>query len=163
MDDLFQWVEQHPCTASAAPPQPVCIAPADPLQTPPDLPAEFAAIWKILEQHRGAASAITAPQIAAAAGLWPDMSPANAGTKVRKILEQTQDWWPWPVCGDSEGFYLAVTAEEMAHYSANLRGRFGSIIKRFVSHRRAGVRVGFTYLGKGRWSGTPKGVMPIAK
>jgi len=163
-EDLFTWAEQHPCQAPAAPVQQPRISPSVPsVSSVPALPSEFSAIWAVLELHRGADFAITAPEIALTAGLWPEMSPANCGTKVRKILEITQDYWPWPVCGDRDGFYLAATAEEMAHYSANLRSRAMGILRRFASHRRAGRRAGFEYLGHGRWAANTKEVMPIAR
>ena len=116
------------------------------------LPPEFAAIWNVLEQHVGAEDAITAPAIAAAACLWPDMTPVNAGTKVRKILELTQDAWPFPICGDANGYYLAANAEELSHYCANLRSRAFCCHRRFASVRNAGRRAGFEYLGHGRWA-----------
>lgn len=144
MDDLFTWAEQQ----RALPVQPACTPPADPLQTPPEWPQ----IWAILEGHRGQAAAITAPQIAAAAGLWPHLSETNRGTKVRKILELAQDSWPAPICGDADGYYVAADPAELDHYCANLRSRALCIHRRFASFRRAGRRAGFQYHGHGRWS-----------
>ena len=109
-------------------------------------------IWAVLAHHRGQAAAITAPAIAEAAGLWPDVTPVNRGTRVRKVLELAQDVWPWPVCGDGDGYYLAVTADEMTHYCAQVRSRALCNLRRFASFRKAGKRVGFPYLGHGRWA-----------
>lgn len=135
-------------TAAAPPPQPACTPPAAALPPPP----EFAAIWSILERHHGAAAAITAPAIAAAAGLWPHLSTADRGTRVREVLSQHQDVWPWPVCGDSTGYYLAATPDELTHACATLRSRGVACLRRFASLRRAARRVGFDYLGHGRWA-----------
>jgi hypothetical protein len=150
-DDLFAWAEQRSCRPPAPPVQPICMASAP--QAPTDLPDGYREIVAVLRHHRGAESAITAPQIAQTAGLWPDLSPVNRGTKVRKVLELTQDFWPFPICGDSDGYYVAATADELTHYCANLRSRALCILRRFASSRRAGRRAGFTYHGRGRWSG----------
>ena len=131
-DDLFAYAEQHPDTAA-------------------EMPAEAERIFAVIARHLGAESAITAPDIAEVAGLWTEMKPANRGTKIRKILEQHQEAWPFPICGDSEGYYVAITAEELSHYCANLRSRALCCLTRFASFRKAGKRAGFNYLGKGRW------------
>jgi hypothetical protein len=145
--DLFAWAAQHTCTSQEPTLQPPCTPPAQ-----ADLPPEARPIFAVLAAHRGAACAITAPRIAAAAGLWPDLGDANRGTKVRKILELTQDAWPFPVCGDSDGYYVAATPEELTHYCANLRSRALCILRRFASVRTSGRRAGHTYHGHGRWS-----------
>jgi hypothetical protein len=87
-----------------------------------------------------------------AAGLWPDLSPANRGTRVRKLLETFQDYWPFPICGDSDGYYVASTHDDLNHYCANLRSRALAILRRYRSTRLAGLRAGFTHHGHGRWS-----------
>ncbi len=159
-DPLLSWRPQEPGKPVAEIAQPACtvIAAADPSdlsdQTDPTahLPPDFAPIWTVLEQHRGQQNAITAPRIADSAGLYQDLAPANRGTKVRKVLELSQDWWPWPICGDSEGYYLADTAEELAHAYATLSSRAVAIFRRRRSFRRAAQRVGFTHLGHGHFA-----------
>ena len=180
---LFAAAAQRPCTPAATPVQPSCAAPASgaarasraapetvplghsqgvrgaenaPLAATLPLPPEFVAIWDVLERHRGQATAITAPAIAATAGLWPDATPANRGTRVRKVLELSQDQWPWPVCGDADGYYLAATAEELCHCCASLQSRALCIHRRFASVRNVARRCGFTYLGHGRWADAGK-------
>jgi len=117
-----------------------------------DVPPEFYRIWAVLESHFGQAAAITAPAIAEAAGLWPDVSPVNRGTRVRKVLELAQDVWPWPVCGDNDGFYLAASADDLNHYIANLNSRLLCLVKRLSSVGSAARRVGFVDLGHGRFA-----------
>jgi hypothetical protein len=162
-DPLFAW--QPPCKPAAPAVPIVCSEPAGSRPPAPDLPAEFALIWAVLEHHRGAEHAITAPNIADSAGLWPDMAPANRGTRVRKILEITQDCWPWPICGDTSGYYLAATAEELNHYMANLRSRAICTLRRYGTVRKLAKRAGFYHLGRGRFAdpATGEGVMPIAR
>jgi len=135
-------------------PQPVCNPPAAPPQPTIALPNEFAKIWQVLKTHRGASAAITAPAIAAAAGLWTDIPKDQAGTQVRKILELTQDAWPWPIVGDSRGYYLAATADELSHYDANLTSRLAGLFRRRRSHRRTASRCGFEHLGHGNFAQT---------
>jgi len=146
--DLLSWrpPPQPACKPIAPDPQPACNLP---------LPADLLAIFRVLDSHQGAASAITAPEIAAAAALYTDSSPANRGTRIRKLLEQYQDAWPWPICGDANGYYRAATAAELSHYCANLRSRAMCDLRRFATVRRHGRRAGFTYLGKGRWADSP--------
>lgn len=147
--DLLSWRPPQPvCNPIAPPLQPVC-KPAAPV---PCIPAEWPAIWTVLHQHQGSDQAITAPRIAQSAGLWIDTSPANAGTRVRKIIELTQDFWPWPICGDQDGYYLALNAAELSHYATNLRSRAIGIHRRAASLRRAARRAGFVYLGRGRYA-----------
>lgn len=145
-DDLFAWAEKQGCNPVASDLQP------DVGEPPDGFTSDARAVFAVLTSRRGSAAAITAPDIADAAGLWPDLSDINRGTKVRKILEQTQDYWPFPICGDSSGYYVAATPDEMSHYSANLRSRALCCLRRHASHRRAGIRAGFQYHGKGIWS-----------
>lgn len=155
-EPLLALMLQEPCTPVARATQPPAPAgySARPLSAGADLdvPPEFVPIWSVLELHRGQATAITAPAIADAAGLWPDMAPANRGTRVRKVLELAQDVWPLPICGDADGYYVAVTPDELTHYCANLRSRALCCHRRFASVRNAGRRAGFRYLGHGRWA-----------
>lgn len=156
MDDLFTWAERS---------QPACGTIADAVQAacaglPACLPDDFRLVIQVLASHVGADLAITAPEIAAAAGLWPDMAPANRGTKVRKLLELHQDDWPWPICGDSRGYYFASTADDLTHYCASLRSRAICDLRRFATTRRHARRAGFIYLGHGRWSDIPQARTP---
>lgn len=152
--DLLSWrPPQAPRTPAAAPVQPACSIP---------LPDDLLAIFRILETHQGAEAAITAPMIAWDAGLFMDASPANRGTRVRKLLEQYQDAWPWPICGDANGYYRAATAAELSHYCANLRSRVLCNLRRFATVRRHGRRAGFVYLGKGRWSDSPTPTLTLS-
>jgi hypothetical protein len=156
-DPLFAWAPQAPCMASAPAAQQAC---TDASAGGVDVPAEFAPIWAVLARHRGQAAAITAPAIAAAAGLWPDVATVNRGTRVRKVLELAQDVWPEPLCGDSDGYYLAATAEEIAHAYANLTSRGKCIFRRRRSLRRAARAAGWQDLGHGRWADREE--VPIA-
>ncbi len=150
--DLFEWSEQHPDTAATECSQ---RSAADTIVPAIDLSPETELVFAVIAKHLGADSAITAPEIAESAGLWPEMKPANRGTKVRKLLEQSQASWPFPICGDSEGYYVAITADELSHYCANLRSRALCCLTRFASIRNAGRRAGFEYAGKGRWFPKP--------
>lgn len=164
-DPLLSWRPQEPCKPVAETAQPACLAvaaadssdPSDQTDPSDHLPADFAPIWDVLEHHRGQENAITAPRIADSASLYQDLAPANRGTKVRKILELSQDAWPWPVCGDSDGYYLAETPDELAHAYAALSSRAMCIFRRRRSLRRAAQRAGFTHLGHGRWQETKGG------
>jgi len=157
MDDLFTWAES--CRPQETGLHTPGIAPAVPLPSQEKTPPEFLAIIAVLESRRGPEAAITAPAIAAAAGLWTTLSPVNAGTKVRKVLEMCQDLWPFPICGDADGYYRAEKAADLTHYCANLRSRALCNFRRFATVRRTGRRDGFVYLGRGRWTDPeqPKG------
>lgn len=169
-DPLFFWRSQVSCSPAAAQVKIICTVPAGvAFEDPEDrsdldivVPREFTAIWSVLERHRGQEAAITAPAIADAAGLWGDVAPANRGTRVRKVLELAQEIWPWPLCGDGDGFYLAATAEEISHAFAALTSRARKIFIRRRSLDRAARRVGFQTAGKGRYI-ERKEVMPIAR
>ena len=162
-DPLFSWKPQPSGTASAEPLHPVCNTQAEPPPADEAPSSEFMAIIAVLENRLGKESAITAAAIAAAAGLWPNLAPNNAGTKVRGVLEMFQDRWPFPICGDSDGYYRAAKAEELTHYCANLRSRALCNFRRFATVRRTGRQNGFVYLGHGRWSDQqPKGGPSIA-
>jgi hypothetical protein len=151
---LFSWGQQQQTGRPVAPAvQPPCSAVAA------DLP-QWGRIVQVLAGHRGREQAITAPAIAVAAGLWPGLSDANRGTRVREVIAQCQDHWPWPICGDAEGYYLAATAAELTAYCANLRSRAVQILRRFGSVRRSGRRAGYCYHGHGRFSGSPPGPLP---
>lgn len=148
-------------TAPAHPPCNGHAAPRSPPAPPDGYSPEILAIFAVLERRRGAAAAITAPAIAGAAGLWPDLSPANRGTRVRKLLEQYQDFWPFPICGEADGYYLAQAPEELTHAYATLTSRGRCIFRRRRSLRLAALRAGFSESAKGRFCG--KGVVPMAQ
>ena len=121
-----------------------------------DLPSEFLAIVRVLESHVGESRAIAAPDIAQLAGLYDQLGRANRGTKVRHVLSVNLELLPWPLCGDSEGFYFAATAAELTHYAANLRSRWVEMFRRAVTTRRMAVRTGrFVHLGRGRFVDVP--------
>jgi len=139
-------------TAGSPPAQlvhPPCTPPAAPM---PALPPEGRRLFAVLESHKGAAAAITAPALAEAAGLWPDMTPANRGTRVREMLSLHQDDWPWPIVGDVDGYYRPATAAEITHCCANYRSRALLILRRLRTVRRKAMAAGFVHCGHDRFA-----------
>lgn len=150
MDDLFTWSEKHAGAAIAAPLQPRCTVPAA------GLPSAFRAIVRVLEKRIGQELSITALQIAAAAGLYPDGTDGSRARRIRQLLEVHFDDLPWPLCADATGYYRPIDADELTHYDHNLYGRLHSIALRISTLRKLAKRAGWTYAGHGRWiSDTP--------
>jgi len=152
----------------AAATQPACIPVAEAVRQAcsaidPALPADLVAIVRVLTDHVGEAAAIPAPEIADRAGLYQTLGRANRGTKVRHLLSITLDHLPWPLCGDSAGYYFAGTAAELTHYFANLRSREIEHFRRERTTRHAAMRTGrFVHLGHGRWADRPTDAPPSA-
>ena len=122
------------------------------------LPNEFHAVARILQNHRGASSAITAEQIAKLSGLWKEASRESRRCKVRAVIREHMLDFDYPISGDSNGYYIANTADELQHYHASMHSRIRKIAIRMRSFIRQGKAAGFVYHGKGRWSkqeGTP--------
>lgn len=135
--DLFTYA----ATAQAA---------CSPTATP--LPAEFRALCDVLRTHVGAESAITAWDLAQAAAINQDGTRGSRERMVRHLLSVHRASLPWPLVADSTGFYRPATADEAAHYDANLSSRIREIAIALSTTRRQLRRSGFLYLGRGRWS-----------
>ena len=155
--DLFEWAEQRARTAIAPPVQRPSNVPAE------ALPAEFHAICAVLSRHRGADAAIRAEDIAKEADLWPDSSKEVRRTRVRSVIRVHFIDFPFPVLANTNGFFVAETAEEIEHYHKSLRSRIREIGLRIVVLKKQARAAGFPYLGRARW-GAPAGkeVPPIA-
>lgn len=145
--DLFAYTQQATgCDPFAAPLPRACDAPADRL--PPDC-------WRlvqVLDTHVGQAAAITAWELAQAAGIHPDGTRGSRERRVRQLIEQHLHRFPWPLCADATGYYRPETADEATHYHRNLYGRLRSIALRIATHRRLCLAAGFTHHGQGRYS-----------
>jgi len=126
--------------------QPQCTA------TALDLPPAFRAIVGVLENRIGQARAITALEIAAAAGIHPDGTDGSRARRVRQLLEVHFEDLPWPLCADATGYYRPADADELTHYDHNLYGRLISIALRISTLRKLAKRAGWTYAGRGTWS-----------
>ena len=143
--DLFAWAEQHDCTAVAPPAQNPCTRPAD------ELPHDFLHIVKILEHHVGSRSAITAADLAKAAGVRPDGSRESRRSHVRHLLRVHFLDLPWPICADTAGFYRPATADELSHYHANLLSRLREIALRIKALKTVSKTAGWQHIGRCRW------------
>lgn len=147
--DLFAWTERAGRSVAATPPQNPCKLPADP-------PPEALRIRDVLSRHLGRDHAITAPRIAAEAGLWPTLLPADRGTKVRELISTWYATMLQPglvLVADSAGFWLTNDPEDITHQCQSLRSRGKEIYRRERNIRMAALTAGFTYHGQGNWSG----------
>lgn len=146
--DLFTWSAGRGCNVSAPPPQNPCRAPADP-------PAEALQIRDIISDHIGRTQAITAPQIAMAAGLWMDLRDADRGTRVRELISTWYELMLVPgyvLVADSAGFFLTSDPEDLSHYDQSLLSRIREIALRDRRVRLAAKTAGFIYHGHGHWA-----------
>ncbi len=144
--DLFEYAETQLQRETAAPPvQNPYIVPAE------SLPSEFIAICNVIREHRGAASAITALDVARAANVRPQGTAGSRARVVREIIEIYFRSIDFPLVADSNGFYHAVTDREVEHYHANLYSRLAKIAKRIRAHRIHAQAAGYTYRGHGRY------------
>lgn len=145
--DLFEHALQAGRTVVVPPPQNPCTSPAAP-------PPEALLIAAVLADRRGRDAAITAPRIAAAAGLWPDLRDADRGTKVRELIAT---WYEtmlvdgYVLVATSDGYFLSDDPEDIAHYDHSLQGRLRDIGWRLHRVRLAARRAGFVYHGHGDW------------
>lgn len=146
---LFTWAAQQRCNAAAPRRQNPCRVDAEP-------PPEALAIRDVLADRRGRERAITAPRIAAAAGLWPDHRDADRGTKARQII---RTWYEhmaldrYVLIASSAGFYYTDDPEEMAHYDATQRSRIREIAITLRRTRlQARTSANLIHHGRGRWT-----------
>ena len=143
--DLFDWALENDRKPAAPPPQNPCRRPAD------ELPEEFHAIIRILAERHGQKRAITALQIARAAGIHPNGTDGSRARRIRQTLEVHYSDLPWPICADAQGFYRPENAEDLSHYHANLYGRARSILLRIHNLKLVAKTAGYDYVGRARW------------
>lgn len=146
--DLFDWAEQHGCRADAPAPQLPCTVPADP--TP-----EAIAIRRVLAQCIGKENRATAPTIAARAGLWPNLRPADRGTRAREVIRTWLEYMRLEghmLIAGSEGYWHTSDPDEMTKYCSTLRSRALGNFSRLRRSRAIGRLVpGVKYVGQGRF------------
>lgn len=146
--DLFAFAERSQHQVAAPLPQNPCRLPADP-------PPEALQIREVLATHVGRSAAITAPAIAAAAGLWPDRRPEDRGTMVRELVAA---WYPamlqtgLVLVAASEGYWLTSDPADVSNQCQSLRSR-----QREIGHRERNIRMaakcaGMIYHGHGHWA-----------
>lgn len=134
--DLFEFASAHPEKFEQQ--SPVAIVVQMPGTLPADdLPDDYHAIVTALQNARGRENAMFAHQIADAANIRPDASPATRGTAVRMILARFYPSLPWPLNGDSSsGYYIPVRPDEVAHYRRDLHSRASAILCRLRDYKR---------------------------
>jgi len=152
--DLFEHAREQGRDPFAPPPQNPCRTPAG------ALPDEFHAIVSVLRSHIGNRNAITALDIATAAGLWPTCTPATRSRKVRNLIELHDNDLPFFLCGDSNGLYVAQNADDVNHYFRNLDSRIKGIAAKRAARKRQALCDGYVSHGHGLWS-NPEEVMRI--
>jgi hypothetical protein len=146
--DLFDHAEQAGRRVAAPPPQNPCTLPADP-------PPEAMRIRSVLATRIGRHQAITAPQIAQAAGLWPELRDADRGTKVREMVTAWLEYVTQPgmvPVADSSGYWLTDDPEDITHYCQTLRSRGRETFLRERRIRMLARMAGLTYHGHGHWA-----------
>lgn len=98
---------------------------------------------------------MTAPSIAAAAGLWQDRSNQDRGTKVRDLITTWYEAMLRPgrvlVSGPS-GYWHTADPDEISHYDRSLTSRIREIAIRNRRLRCAAKTAGLIHHGRGRWS-----------
>jgi len=145
---LFDHAEQAGRTVAAPPPQNPCTPPADP-------PPEALRIAQVLAAHTSRDHAITAPRIAAAAGLWPDLHDADRGTKVRELIADWLECVTLPgyvPVADSRGYWLTDDPEDMDHQDQSIRSRIRQMAFRLHRQRILARMAGMVYHGHGHWA-----------
>lgn len=146
--DLFTWAEHQGRKPAAPAPQNPCTLPADP-------PPEAAAIRSVLAAHTTRSSPITAPAIAAQAGLWPDLRDVDRGTRVRDVI---RDWYehlliPGHILvASGAGYWHTTDPDDLSHQDASLLSRIRGDAHRLRRIRVAARLAGFVHHGRGRWS-----------
>ena len=143
--DLFSWAVQQRRTVRAPVPQNPCKL--------PDPPPEAMAIRAALRGALSMADAMTAPRIAAAAGLWPELRPADRGTKAREIMTVWYEHIQEPgrvLIASTCGYWHSDDPAEITAYLRTLRSRARETFSR---HRRARIQAqhaGMRHLGRGQ-------------
>jgi hypothetical protein len=146
--DLFDWAHERDRSSPST-----AMSPTVPCKLPAEvLPDDFRTVASVLRRRVGADMAITAEDIASAAGLFAGLSRESRRCKVRSVIRRHMLDFDFPVCGDSNGYYIAETPDELAHYHASMHSRIREIAIRMRSVIRQGKAAGFTYHGKGRWT-----------
>lgn len=147
--DLFAYAEQRRCSVAAPRPQNPCTTHAEP-------PPEALRLRDVLSTHLSRARAITAPAIAEAAGLWPDLSPADRGTRAREIITTWYESLQLAgrvLVSDSCGFWHSDDPAEISRYHRSLLSRIREIGSRARRVRLAAQTTGrFAYHGGGHWA-----------
>lgn len=140
--DLFEYARQQRRNAGAPQPQNPCKVDAMP-------PPEAFRIRDVLADRRGRERAITAPDIAAAAGLWPNNSRAGKGTRAREIITIWYEHLQIPghvLVAGGAGYYHTSDSDEAARYLATLRSRALNTLGRYrrvrIAAQAAGIPTG---------------------
>lgn len=143
--DLFAWAVQSRRNVVAPAPQNPC--------TLPDPPPEALAIREALRGALSMETAITAPRIAAAAGLWPDNRPADRGTKAREIMtvwyEHIQEPGRVLIAGTC-GYWHSNDPVEVTAYLRTLRSRARETFSRLRRARIQAQFAGMQHIGHGQ-------------
>lgn len=147
--DLFVHALQQHRDPVAPPPQNPCTLPADP---PPDA----LQIRAVLARHVGRSTAITAPAIAAAAGIWPDLRDADRGTRARELITVWYEALQLPgsvLISDSCGYWHSDDPAEISRYHQSLISRIREIGSRARRVRLVAQATGrYSYHGRGHWA-----------
>ena len=146
--ELFSWAGQASRTVNAPVPQNPCKLPADP-------PSEALRVRDVLVLHVGRDAAITAPMIAAQAGLWPNLRAADRGTKVRELITA---WYEalqldgHVLVATDDGFFHTSDAADLTRQCRSLRSRAAGLFWRLRRIKLRAQSMGFIYHGQGHWS-----------
>jgi hypothetical protein len=146
--DLFAHAAQAGRTLNAPILQTPCRLPADP-------PPEALSIAQVLALHIGRDHAITAPRIADAAGLWPDLRDDARGTRVREVITAWLEYIPLPgyvLVATDDGYFNTADPGDLTRQHESLRGRLRGLASRMYRLRLHAQSVGFVYHGHGQWT-----------
>lgn len=98
---------------------------------------------------------MTAPAIAAAAGLWPDLSRTERGTRARQIIRTWYEHFARPglvLVTSSIGFFYTDDPADMSGFDATTRSRIRETANTLRRTRlQARVVAGMQHRGRGRW------------
>ena len=89
---------------------------------------ELAFVRDQLERHRGRANPISAGEIAEMLGYPVE----GSHVKGRDLVKRCSEKYRIPVGGNTSGYYIITTEDELNEYKANLRSRADKTLERGV-------------------------------
>lgn len=83
-------------------------------------------IAEILSAHRGTRNKITSAAIARKIGIYED----DTHAQTRALIKQAAEQFDLPLAGDSNGYFIITSEDELNAYVANLNSRIAGIEER---------------------------------
>lgn len=121
--------EDLPLFACAQPSHEPCMAHSPPSIDDGDQD-DYHALVAALRPHQGPDHAITAIDLARAAGIFPAGSRQQRDARVRALFRQYADQFPYVYASGGTGFYVAEDASQAAATMRNLGGRADGLLRR---------------------------------